>query len=333
MSDTKHEQQHTHSLTCEACGSHVPALRRGRCPFCYLRWTETRPVGLGAACAVCGERRRENLRSVEFQRKWLNMCHNCATRTFQMQPLPSTIEAIRQRLSRDRRWRERRVGRNDQRIFRKERRVGERRQALPTTLGEYIDAADLVVEIVEETAQQASSEDEQATRIAFDEERAEEARLEALAAELAEAEAKDEIEALCADDLPDGEGAKVIIEDDVMSASAEGDLDEMTNSRLGAVEDVEDGADEDGADEDGADEDGADEDGADEDGAGEDELAAVADEDELAAVADEDIVVDVVDVDELADLDELVAVDVDDDPTSCEGTQRRERPISPHLMV
>jgi hypothetical protein len=238
LSGTKHEQQHTHTLSCEACGTKVPALRRGRCPFCYLRWTETRPVGIGAACAVCGERRRENLRSVEFQHKWLTTCHNCATKAFQMQPLPSTIEAIRQRLSRDRRWQERRVGRTDQRIFRKERRVGERRQSMPTTLGEYIDATELVVEIIEDAADAAHGEDQDATRIAFDEERAEEARLEALAAELAEAEAREEIEALQADDLPDSGGAKIIVADALKARSADAD-DAVADDDADADDDIE----------------------------------------------------------------------------------------------
>ena len=160
-------QEHPPLLSCEACGARVSALRRGRCPTCYLRWTDSRPVGIGAACVVCGERRRENLRSVEFQRRWLPMCHNCSSKTFRLQPIPRTIEALRERFSRDRRWKERRVGRRDNRLFFAERRAGERRTAKLTAAGECMDATDLIIEIFEE---QLGAE---ATRIAIDEERRE----------------------------------------------------------------------------------------------------------------------------------------------------------------
>lgn len=153
-------------LSCEACGTRVSALRRGRCQVCYLRWTEARPVGLGAACVVCGERRHDNLRSVEFQRKWLPFCHNCATKTFRMQPIPRTVEAIRQALSRDRRWQERRVGRKDNRLFPSNRRADERREAGPPkkSASDYLDVTDLVVEIAENGGEAR----EDATRIALE---------------------------------------------------------------------------------------------------------------------------------------------------------------------
>jgi hypothetical protein len=107
-------------------------------------------VGLGAACAICDERRRENLRMMEFQGTWTPMCHNCATRTQQLMPVPRTIEGVRERLNRDRRWRERRQDGRDHRIFAIERRSAERRKALRDPDGiEWIDAADLIVEIVE----------------------------------------------------------------------------------------------------------------------------------------------------------------------------------------
>ncbi|MBW2730782.1 MAG: hypothetical protein JRH20_00225 [Deltaproteobacteria bacterium] len=160
-------------LTCEACGTRVSALRRGRCQICYLRWTEARPVGLGAACVVCGERRHENLRSVEFQRKWLPMCHNCATRTFRMQPIPHTIEAIREVLSRDRRWQERRIGRRDNRLFPSDRRADERRaEGMQTeqAASDYLDASDLVVEIMDKHGHDEAMREE-ATRIALENEK------------------------------------------------------------------------------------------------------------------------------------------------------------------
>ncbi|MCK5798351.1 MAG: hypothetical protein KAI47_14265 [Deltaproteobacteria bacterium] len=273
MSETQHEHEHSHSrehlLTCEACGARVPALRRGRCPFCYLRWSDVRPVGLGAACVVCGERRHDDLRSVEFQHKWVTVCHNCATKTFQMQPLPRTVEAIRQRLSRDRRWVERRVGRTDRRIFPKERRVGERRQSLPTTLGEYIDAADLVVEIVEEVAGMSSegSLGGEATRIAMTSDgakqgdvaepadpgsepsdvsqrpRTEDEELEALAAELAAEEAAEEVKVFNEAELAARARGDVFEDEE----AAPEDDDEILVAALGglaagASEDAEDAA-------------------------------------------------------------------------------------------
>ena len=55
----------SHNSACEVCGAQVATLRRGRCWICYVRWADARPVGLGAKCAICSDRRRENLRMVE----------------------------------------------------------------------------------------------------------------------------------------------------------------------------------------------------------------------------------------------------------------------------
>lgn len=112
---------------CEVCGAKVSELRRGRCWGCYTRWTEHRPVGMGAACAICNDRRREHLRMVELLRAWVPICHNCATRTMKLSPMPATLEEIRQRLDRERRRRDRRVGKPDTRVFPRERRGIERR--------------------------------------------------------------------------------------------------------------------------------------------------------------------------------------------------------------
>jgi hypothetical protein len=113
--------------TCEACGAIVAELRRGRCWGCYTRWTDNRPVGLGAACTMCNDRRRENLRSVELLRAWVPICHNCAARAMKLVPMPSSIDEIRKRLHRDRRRTDRRAGRKDTRVFQRERRGLERR--------------------------------------------------------------------------------------------------------------------------------------------------------------------------------------------------------------
>lgn len=146
------------SLTCEVCGARVASLRRGRCWICYIRWAESRPVGLGASCVVCGERRRHNLRLVEFQGAWVPMCHNCGTRALRLSPMPRSLVGLRQQLARDRRWAERRGGRADIRPLPRERRVGERRRALAATPGDqWLDAEDLVIEVCPSDAGAAAS--------------------------------------------------------------------------------------------------------------------------------------------------------------------------------
>ena len=134
------------SQVCEVCGARAATLRRGRCWICYVRWADDRPVGLGASCAVCYDRRRENLRLIEFQGAWLPMCHNCSAKTLRLSPVPRSIDGVRQRLSRDRRWKSRRQRRKDHRIFAFERRDDEwRRPREPDS--EWLDAEDLIVEI------------------------------------------------------------------------------------------------------------------------------------------------------------------------------------------
>jgi hypothetical protein len=116
------------TLPCSVCGAAVTELRRGRCWGCYTRWAEARPVGRGAACVVCGEKRRAQLKLVEIQRRSLPFCHGCAAQVMRLPDLPPTIEELRHALRRDRRVADRRTGTKiDQRMFPRERRVGERR--------------------------------------------------------------------------------------------------------------------------------------------------------------------------------------------------------------
>jgi hypothetical protein len=117
----------TSTHPCELCGAHVVDLRRGRCFACYGKWVASRPVGLGAECVVCGDRRRDNLHGVELLGAWVAMCFNCAGRTQRLDPLPRTLEGIRHRLRRDRRDAERRIGLPDEREVRRERRGLPRR--------------------------------------------------------------------------------------------------------------------------------------------------------------------------------------------------------------
>ena len=116
------------TLPCNVCGAAVTELRRGRCWGCYTRWADSRPVGRGASCTVCMEKRRLMLKLVEVKGRSLPFCHGCAAAVVRLPDVPATIEEIRHALRRDRRDADRRDGgKVDQRIFPRERRVGERR--------------------------------------------------------------------------------------------------------------------------------------------------------------------------------------------------------------
>ena len=105
-------------------------LRRGRCWGCYGRWVDSRPVGLGASCRFCGERRRSHLKSVELLGAWVPTCHNCSARIGALMPLPQSVAAIREALIRERRREPRRGGKADGRVFPYERRDEDRRRRL-----------------------------------------------------------------------------------------------------------------------------------------------------------------------------------------------------------
>jgi hypothetical protein len=115
--------------SCEICNAKVLELRRGRCWGCYTRWVDARPVGLGARCTTCPEKRRRYLKSVEIFGSWKPMCFNCAGQIADLDPMPDTISGLREAVSRERRRKDRRVGKSDTRVFVYERRVGERRSA------------------------------------------------------------------------------------------------------------------------------------------------------------------------------------------------------------
>src|SRR5436190_23170688 len=85
---------------CEVCRAQVTELRRGRCWGCYDRWVEQRPVGLGARCTTCPEKRRRFLKTVELFGAWKPMCFNCAGVLLVLQPMPTTISALRLAVSR-----------------------------------------------------------------------------------------------------------------------------------------------------------------------------------------------------------------------------------------
>ncbi len=114
---------------CEACGALASELRRGRCWECYSRYVEARPVGFGATCRVCGERRRAHLRSVELLGVWAPVCHDCAARAARLEPMPPSLAELRDALRRDRRQLVRRVPRPEAGRAAGDRRRAERRTA------------------------------------------------------------------------------------------------------------------------------------------------------------------------------------------------------------
>ena len=144
------------TLPCGICGAQVTELRRGRCWGCYTRWADSRPVGKGAACVICNERRRAELRLCELHHKSHPLCHSCAGQIARMETVPKSMNALRTRLERERRARERRSEGDDRRIFPRERRVGERRAPPRSGSGHDTDPhimlpdfEDIVIELAE----------------------------------------------------------------------------------------------------------------------------------------------------------------------------------------
>jgi hypothetical protein len=146
------------SCVCEVCNARVGELRRGRCWGCYGRWVDARPVGVGAKCVTCTEKRRRFLKSVELFGGWKPMCFNCAGQLLDLDPMPLTIMALKEAISRERRKRDRRIGKPDSRVFRYERRVGERRDTLR---GEAIPDVDddMIIEVSYEVVIEPSSDE------------------------------------------------------------------------------------------------------------------------------------------------------------------------------
>jgi hypothetical protein len=149
-------------LSCEVCRARVHELRRGRCWGCYARWVDARPVGLGARCLTCHEKRRRFLKTVEIHGAWQPMCFNCAGLLLQLEPIPRTLSALRDAVSRERRRKDRRYGKPDTRVFRYERRVGERRAGRDQW--DQIDD-DMIIEVTIEMEVDSESDLEDLTRI------------------------------------------------------------------------------------------------------------------------------------------------------------------------
>src|SRR5689334_7992066 len=90
----------TLGVTCEVCNASVSELRRGRCWGCYARWVDSKPVGVGARCVTCNEKRRRFLKCVELFGGWQPMCFNCAGQLLALDPMPKTLSALREAVSR-----------------------------------------------------------------------------------------------------------------------------------------------------------------------------------------------------------------------------------------
>jgi len=74
------------------------------------------------------EKRRTMLKLVELKGRTMPFCHGCAAQLLRLSDIPDSIEELRHALRRDRRDGDRRGDEKvDQRIFPRERRVGERR--------------------------------------------------------------------------------------------------------------------------------------------------------------------------------------------------------------
>ncbi len=131
---------------CDVCGAKVTETRRGRCWGCYARWVDARPVGYAARCLACGDRRRRLLRSVELWGGWHPMCFNCSGQALMLDPVPVSVAEMKLALNRDRRGNERRFGKVDSRVFRYERRVGQRRAGRADDCAAIDD--DMIIEIV-----------------------------------------------------------------------------------------------------------------------------------------------------------------------------------------
>jgi hypothetical protein len=118
---------------------------------------------MGAACTMCGDRRREHLRSVELLGNWIPCCHNCATRTHGLDPLPQSIGEIRRVLERDRRAALRRLGKKDTRVFQRDRRTTDRRRVRALDGDDSVLIEDEMIVEIEELAAELRREAGDAT--------------------------------------------------------------------------------------------------------------------------------------------------------------------------
>ncbi len=106
---------------------------------------------MGAKCVICPEKRRKVLRAVELFGSWKPMCFNCSGQLLAMVPMPTSIAELRLAVSRERRAKDRRFGKPDSRVFRYERRVGQRRHTREVTA---VIEDDMIMEVIVEDESQ-----------------------------------------------------------------------------------------------------------------------------------------------------------------------------------
>ena len=108
-------------------------------------------MGVGASCAACADRRRSHLKLVELGERWITLCHNCSAEVSHLDPGPRSIEALRERLTRDRRQRVRRNRAIDHSDYCDERRQTERRHAESTSNeDQWLDAEEYIIGTLEQ---------------------------------------------------------------------------------------------------------------------------------------------------------------------------------------
>ena len=88
---------------CGGCGQSATRTRRGLCAACYARWVRARPVGIGASCACCNDRRLIHLRHFELRGLWVVLCHNCCARAERLTPAPRSVDVLLSGIRRQRR--------------------------------------------------------------------------------------------------------------------------------------------------------------------------------------------------------------------------------------
>lgn len=147
---------------CGGCGQSAMRTRRGLCAACYARWVRARPVGLGASCASCADRRLPYLRHFELRGLWVVLCHNCCARAERLTPAPRSVDVLLDGIQRQRRSGLARIDRRTDRreLFEAaalERRRLALRQAEERLEAEASDELDdapfeLVIEIVDDVA-------------------------------------------------------------------------------------------------------------------------------------------------------------------------------------
>ena len=112
---------------------------------------------------MCSERRRDFLKSVELLGNWMPVCYTCSARAARLAPMPQTVAGIRSALSRDRRNTSRRRGKSDDRVFRHDRRTGDRRGLRDGADDIAVD--DEMIVAIMDLAAKLDAVDEELTRI------------------------------------------------------------------------------------------------------------------------------------------------------------------------